>query len=116
MKLKIKKLLVSFLALLCIVCYPNGSLAGSSNSEMQWGPDPEVLIKKGEPADYDGVLLPEINYKNYKKFEQFQPTLMQTIEGNNTPIVCPDGEKEKIWTFVVAMAAGFAIGALAFHK
>ncbi len=53
---------------------------------MTWSKQPEVTLKKGDTAIFEGVLVPELNYKNYKTFEVTSPQIMKAIEGNNVPM------------------------------
>lgn len=75
---------------------------------MKWSSLPELTVKKGDPAKYQGVLVPELNYKNYKTFEAVTPEVkklaaVEVVQANNSDLF-----HDILW-FVV----GAAVGALA---
>jgi hypothetical protein len=53
---------------------------------MLWSKQPEMTLKKDDKAPFPGVLVPELNYKNYKTFEITSPQILKIIEGNAVPV------------------------------
>jgi len=54
----------------------------------KWSNLPEVVMKTGDKAKYSGVLVPDLNYQNYKTFEKELPEVkklatVQIIEADN---------------------------------
>jgi len=75
---------------------------------MTWSKTPELTIKKGEPAKYQGVLVPELNYKNYKTFEAVAPE-MEKLMG----VEISDAQNSSLLTNILWGLAGVAVGAVA---
>lgn len=81
-------------------------------SLMAWDKIPEIYLKKNDPSPYDGVLVPELNYQAYKFYEKYQPKLLDTIEGSDVPIMCP--EKDSFVSGVMIFGVGFSVASLMF--
>lgn len=47
---------------------------------MQWSKTPEMTLKTGDRAKFNGVLIPDLNYRNYKSLEAINPIVMQGLE------------------------------------
>ncbi len=80
---------------------------------MTWSKQPEMTLKKGDTATFPGVLVPELNYKNYKAFEMTSPQIMKVIENKGVPVHFEDSpsilSSPILWA-VIGAAAGYTAG------
>lgn len=69
---------------------------------MVWSSEPETTLKTGEKAEFDGVLVPDLNYRNYKTFEAIVPELakIEEIESKES------GISPVLWFLVGALVGG----------
>lgn len=76
---------------------------------MQWSKTPEMTLKKGDPAEFHGVLVPDLNYKNYKSLEAINPVVMQSLE--EYPLNCPSevSISPLIWFLGGVLLGGLAV-------
>ncbi len=67
------------------------------------------MIKKNERAKYDGVLMPELNYRNYKELEEINPKVVEMVKAE-----CVESQNTSVWAspflwVVIGFAAGFTV-------
>lgn len=74
---------------------------------MKWSKTPELTLKKNETAKFSGVLVPELNYQNYKTFENTFPEMEKRASVQK--VEC---ETNNIFNIVLWTAIGFVAGAL----
>lgn len=80
---------------------------------MTWSKQPEMTLKKGDTATFPGVLVPELNYKNYKTFEITSPQVMKVIEDKGVPVHFEDSPSifaSPILWAIIGGLTGFGIG------
>jgi len=77
---------------------------------LQWDPKAETILKKDDPAPYSGVLVPDINYQNYKSLELYSLSAADL----GPKIVCPE-ESSDLGTKVFIGVVAFLVGGLVFH-
>ncbi len=53
---------------------------------MEWSKAPETVLKIGDFAPYEGVLVPPLNYKNYKTFERIKPEFDRLMDTADLPM------------------------------
>ena len=78
---------------------------------MKWSDLPETTIKKGMKAEFDGVLVPELNYRNYRTLDDLAPELNKLMKGNDV-IFCDDTtiwESPILWAVVGVFVGGFVV-------
>ncbi len=74
--------------------------------ELNWDSLPEMVIKKNERAAYSGILIPDLNYQNYKELEAENPQIVKMIQAE-----CVESDRTAwyespyLWT-----AVGFIVG------
>jgi len=71
-----------------------------------------VTIKKGNKAPADGVLVPELNYRNYRSLEELQPELNKIIYGKADLPLCSEPslwESPLLWGAIGVIVGGFTI-------
>jgi hypothetical protein len=78
---------------------------------MEWSTQPEVTMKAGAKAPFEGILMPEMNYRNYKAFEDMSTATDSFLKTSGLPCSDPDWITPVLWGVV-----GFAVGAMAFRK
>ena len=74
----------------------------------QWDQNPETLILKGSPAEFDAVLVPVKNYQNYKTFElQNQEMKFKIGEIDASHGICADNPWVcRAFWFTLGLSAG----------
>lgn len=76
---------------------------------------PETILKKSDPAPFMGVLVPEPNYRAYKKAEEYNKYL---IEKAGTDELCPPtlSTHSSFADFALGGLVGLGIGAVLFIR
>lgn len=74
---------------------------------VKWSNLPEMHLKKDEPAKYQGILVPELNYKNYKTFEAVTPQVEKLAS-----VQVVEAQSESFFHAVLWFIVGAAVGAL----
>ncbi len=75
---------------------------------MQWSNLPEVRIKTDEKALYEGILIPELNYRNYKTFEKVNPEIQKL-----TKVEISQENSNNLFNDILWFGAGVLIGGIA---
>ena len=82
-------------------------------ASMKWSDKPEVTIKKGNKATFDGVLVPEQNYRNYSDLVDLQPDLEKMLHGGDFSLceapTTPVLQSPLFWGVVGTVFGGFVI-------
>ncbi len=78
---------------------------------MKWSPLPEMTIKKGNKAPADGVLIPELNYRNYRTLEDLAPELDKILKGSDLPRCTEPStwENPLLWGVFGVLVGGIAV-------
>lgn len=77
-----------------------------------WETLPELMLKKNEPAPYQGVLVPPLNYQNYKEEEKFNNYLYERAKDDKTKIICEDLGTGSWPLHIVFFIIGATLGAV----
>lgn len=67
-----------------------------------------MTLKKGDAAKYDGVLIPGLNYKNYKTFEKTSDQMQKLAA-----VEAVQSQSSTFFNAVLWFVVGAAAGALA---
>jgi len=79
-----------------------------------WSDLPEVILKKNDPAPYQGMLIPEANYRIYKIDEEFTNEISNDLK---LP-TCINDEPEQHGFLYTALwfTIGFAVSGVIFSS
>jgi hypothetical protein len=77
--------------------------------ELEWSKAPETILKVGDFAPFEGVLVPPLNYQNYKTIEKMLPQFEKFVSKADVPMEKSVFDSPIFWGVLGALIGGAAV-------